>query len=376
MGHAVPADEPGEHVDGLLLFPLIEGGVNHRRVQHLSGGVHHRHLAAVAVARIQAHGDKPLHRGLHQQGLEVEAEHLDSPLVGLLGEGIADLPLQGGLQQPVPGVVRRGADKLHGRPAGHHRPAHGDAGGLAVQLHAHLQNVLPLAPVDGQHLMAHDPPHRGLKVIVQPVDAVLRLLLRRPGHQRSPAQVQLPQALADGGVVGDGLGDDVAGPLEGGLRRLHPLVRVDEILGQLLGIHRGTHGEQGLRQRLQPLLLRHGGPGAPLGLVGQVQVLHLRQGGGGVNGGGQFFCQLALALDGGLYLLPPLVQVAQVLQPVGQGAQGGVVHGPVELLAVAGDKGNGVALVNEGDHVLNIALLLAQLSGQNLDHGFHWDAPL
>ena len=46
------------------------------------------------------------------------------------------------------------------------------------------------------------------------------------------------------------------------------------------------------------------------------------------------------------------------MQAVSQSAQGGIVHGPVELLAVAGDKGDGVSLVDEGNDVLNVLLAL------------------
>ena len=377
VGHAVAADELCQRVDGLLLLPLAERGVDHRRVQHLAGGVHHRHLAAVAVAGVKPHGDKALHRRLHQQGLEVEAEHFDGPLVGLLSEQAAHLPFHRGEDQPVVGVLGGGADEGHGGGAGvQHRPADGDQGRLALHLHAHLEHALPLSAVDGQHLVALYPVQGGAEGVVEPVDGVLRLLGRGGGDQISLFPHQLPQALADVRVVGDALGDDVAGSLEGVLRRLHPLLRVDKGPGGLLRRRavRGL-GEEQLGQRLQPLFAGHGGAGAALLLIGAVEILHLRQGGGGVDGGGELLRQLALALDGGLDLLPPLVQIAQVLQPVGQGAQGGIVHGPVELLAVAGDEGDGVALVNEAHHVLHVGLAPAQLPGQYLNDCVHISAP-
>ena len=70
------------------------------------------------------------------------------------------------------------------------------------------------------------------------------------------------------------------------------------------------------------------------------------------------------------------VQVAQVGQAVGQGAEGGVIHGAVHLLAVPGDEGDGVALVQQGDDILNMLFLAAQLTGQNLNNGFHCKTPL
>ena len=68
-GDAVAADEGGELGDALLFLPLAVGGIDHRGIQDLARGVHHRHLAAHAIARVQAHGHLALHRGLHEQGL-------------------------------------------------------------------------------------------------------------------------------------------------------------------------------------------------------------------------------------------------------------------------------------------------------------------
>ena len=93
VGDAVAADHAAEAGDGLLLLPLAVGGVHHRCVQHLACGVHHRHLAAHAVSRVQAHGHMALHRRLEKQGLQVQGKLADGPLVGLVGEGGADLPL-------------------------------------------------------------------------------------------------------------------------------------------------------------------------------------------------------------------------------------------------------------------------------------------
>ena len=129
--------------------------------------------------------------------------------------------------------------------------------------------------------------------------------------------------------------------------------------------------QQQLRQRLQPLLPGNGGAGAALLLIGAVQILHLRQRGGVVDGDRQLLRQLALPVDGGLHLLPPRLQISQIAQPVLQLPQGGVVHGAVLLLAVAGDEGDGVALIQQGDNVFHGLLGLAQLLGQYLGNGLH-----
>ena len=371
-GHTVGLNEGFQSVHGLPLLLFAEGGVDHRRIQHLAGAVHHRHLAAIAVSGVQAHGDKALHWRLHQERFQIEAKHFDGPLIRLLGEEIAGLPLHAGGNEPLIGVIRGGTDKGHRRPAGHHHLADRHLGPLAVQLHRRFQKALPLAPVDGQHLVPQGPVHRGTEVVVEAVDAVGGVLLGLAGDQHPLGPKEGAQALAHPGIVRDGLREDVAGPLEGLFHSGHPFFRVDVVQCGLF--RRGAvrpNGEQQLGQRLQPFFPGHGGPSAALGLVGEVQVLHLRQRGGGVNGGGQFLCQLALIFNGVLDLLAALVQIAQVLQPVSQGAQGGVVHGPVELLAVAGDKGDGVALVHELHHIGHMGLALPQLLGQNGNHLVH-----
>ena len=175
----------------------------------------------------------------------------------------------------------------------------------------------------------------------------------------------LPQGLADGRVVGDPLRRDVVGAREGVGHGLHPLVGVEVVPGGgLRGRAVPPLVEQQPGQGLQPLLPGHRGPGAALLLIRAVEVLHLRQGGGPVDGGGQLVGELALLLNGFFHRLPALRQPPQILEPVGQGADQLVVHGAVEFLAVAGDKGDGVALVQEGDDVLYVLLRAVQLPGQ------------
>ena len=371
MLHLVLPHQLGQPGNGLLPLPRTVGGVDHRGVQHLSGAVHHRHLTAHAVAGVQSHGHPALHRGLHQQGLQIQGEGADGPLVGLLGELCPDLPLQRGLKQPLPGVVRRPPDKFHGGgprdgPAPDHHP-----GSLRIQLHRYLQQLLPLPPVDGQRLIALDPAHRALEIVVQTVDAVLRLLARRFGGQYAPAEVQLAQLLPQVGPVGDLLSQDVAGPLECGLHRLHPLFRVHIVLCGPLQIHRRPPGRGQGGQRLQSLLPGHGGAGAPLLLIGAVQVLHLRQRGGGVQCGGQVLGELALPLDGGADLLFPGGQAPEILQAVGQPAQQLVVHRAVQLLPVSGDEGDGGPLVDQPDHIFHVLRGGVQLPGQRLYQIIH-----
>ena len=365
------AYQAGQPVDGLLLLAGAVGGVHHGGVQHPAGAVDDRHLAAVGIAGVQAHGDVALYRGLHQQGLQVQAEVGDGPLAGGVSQVGPGLPLQGGVDQPVIGVLTGGLDKLHSPgPGSHHRPAQSHQTQLPVQQHGDGEDALLFAPVDGQDLVPGQLGDGLVKVVIQPVNGVLLRGGQTP-QMSLPAQ-QLPQGLADGGIVRQQLRYDVVGPLEGVGQSLHPLLWVHIVPGGLLrsrAVPALVQQQKG--QGLQALLPGHRGPGAALLLIGAVQVLHLRQGGGAVDGGGQLVGELPLAVDGVFHLLAALVQVPQIAQPVLQGPQGGVVHAAVQLLAVAGDEGDGIALVQQVDDVLHMGQGLVQLPGQNFGNGLH-----
>lgn len=64
-----------------------------------------------------------------------------------------------------------------------------------------------------------------------------------------------------------------------------------------------------------------------------------------------------LRFDGGFDLLAPLGEIAQILKPCFERPECRVIHRAVLFLAVAGDKRNGVALVQQGDDVFDIFLL-------------------
>ena len=103
-------------------------------------------------------------------------------------------------------------------------------------------------------------------------------------------------------------------------------------------------------------------------LVGAVKILHLCQGLGAVDGGGQFLRQLALLLDGFFHRIPAFLQPTEVLEPFLQRPEGGVVHSAMKLLAVAGNEGDRVALVQQPDHVFHMPGVLIQLLRQRLNH--------
>ena len=371
VGDVVAPDHGLERVDGLTLASRALRGVDDGGVQHLARAVDHRDLAAVGVAGVEAHGDVPLDGRLHQQRLQIQREGVDRALGGRVGEVRADLTLQRRFDEPVVGVLTGGAQERHGGGAAlDERAVYGAEGKVAVHRDADLQKALLLAAVERQHLMPLHARHGLDKVVVEPVDAVL--LRRRRGAHEALLLEQRAQRFAEVRVVGDALGDDIAGTRERVVDALDALFRVDVGLGEQVQVGQVLRlREDGVRQRLQPLLLRHGGAGAAFGLVGPVEVFDLRERLGVVDGGGELLGQLALLLDGRLDRLAPLLQRAEVGEAFLQRAQRRVVHGAVELLAVAGDEGDGVALVEQFDHGGDVRLAAAELFGNDLYNAFH-----
>ena len=378
MAHVVLFDELRELRDGVLLLLFAEGGIDDRGVEHLARLVDDRDLAAVAVAGVEAHRDRALDRRLHEQRAEVERKVVDGLLVGRVSQGGAQLALHAGLQQPVIAVV---ADSLHevhrGAPGLYHAAADALQRLVAVDRQADLQRALALAAVEGQDLMALQAGDGLREIKILPVDGGLLVLLLCRGRLRRAAAVhERTQALAHLRVVGDALGEDVGRAGQRIFQRPDALVRVDIRRGQRLGrVHAQRLGKDSVRQRLEALFPGDRRARAALGLVGAVEVLDLRERRGLVDGLCQLVRQLFLRGDGGLDLLAPLGEIAQILQPRLKRAERRVVHGAVLLLAVAGDEGNGVALVKKGDDICDIFLSAVEFLRQKFGNGLHEGAP-
>ena len=364
----VPA---GARLGGLL---PRQGEMAHARGEHLAVFIHHGQLAARAEAGVHAQRDAALDRRGHEQLVQVFAEHLNGAGAGAFGQIGADLPLNAGLKQAVPRVLRGQSHLFGGHAAGADEGLFQNvhAGGVA-QAKRYLEKALALAPVHGQHAVGGQFARLLGKIVVGGVDAVL--LAGVFALQHAGAHGQRAQGLAHVGVVAHLLGQDVARALEGVLRRLHALFGVHKGLGQLLRRAPGfVLHQQRQCQRLQPLFPRDGGAGAALGTEGAVEVLQLGQGGGLLQPVGKLIGEIPLFLQSGGDLAAALVQPAQVLQALVNFAQQLVVQRPGLLLAVAGDKGNGVAVVNQAQHVFALLGLEVKLLTKGLND-VHWMHP-
>ena len=272
MLHAILLNQFRQFVNGFLLLPRAIGGINHCRVQHLSRAVHHGYLAAVAVAGIQSHGYLSLHWRLHQKWAQIQGKVVDGALLGRLCQQRPHLPFQRRLQQAIPGILRRSADKGHrGAARYQHRPAQRNQRMLPVQRRPNFQKALPLAAVNGQHLMSLHFGYRCRKVIIQPIDTVLRFALFRAGKEHALFPIELTQGFTQCRIVGNPLGNNIRRSGQSLLRRRHALFLIQELLRRLLRI--GTIcllGIEHLRQRFQPFLPGRCGAGTPFLLVGAV----------------------------------------------------------------------------------------------------------
>ena len=133
----------------------------------------------------------------------------------------------------------------------------------------------------------------------------------------------------------------------------------------------GVLTQNRVRQRLQPARLGNARAGLALGLVGAVDVLDLRQRFGILQRGGQLGGHNALLGDGACDLGLALVQTAQIFQAVAQVAQHLVVHRAGGFLAVAGDKRDGVALVDQINGAPHVFEVQVQFGGKLFGMGLH-----
>ena len=183
---------------------------------------------------------------------------------------------------------------------------------------------------------------------------------------------QRAQAAAQICVVRQVLRDDVARAHERIFGGPHALFRVD--IGICQRFERrggGARRENRRRKRLQSLFARDGRTGAPLGAVGAVQVVERGERLRLSDRGGEFVGQLALRLDRVPHLCAALVQPAQIGEPVGELADGLIVHRAVHFLAVARNEGYGVAVVEQLDHIFDKLFLLPEFAGEDLNDRFH-----
>jgi hypothetical protein len=276
--------------------------------------------------------------------------------------------MEGG-DEPLVRVLRDEPELPLRLTAGHHVPLHRRRDLLRGRVDRPDEESLLLAAPDGEHAVRRQVAQRLREVVVV---LELRDLLLLPGgdlapHHAAPAR-QLAHAPAQVGVFRHALGEDVARPLErvadgGDLLRG---VDVGRGRGLGVGVRRGARPEQ-VGERLQPALAGDHRARAALRLEGEIEVLEHLLGLRALDPCAQLVGELPLLVhrlqDRGATLL----QLRQVFGAVAHVAELDLVEGARDLLPVAGDEGERVPLVEQGEGAGDLAGGERELDGDLLD---------
>ena len=132
--------------------------------------------------------------------------------------------------------------------------------------------------------------------------------------------------------------------------------------------------EQPIGQRLQSRLDGDLPLGAAFGFVGQVEIFQPGLGVGGQQIGAQGGRQVALLLDGVEDDGAPLLEFAQVAEPLLQVAQLGVVEAAGHLFAITGDEGNRGPFIQQADGGFDLCGFGVEFGGDDVTDGWHLDS--
>ena len=341
------------------------GGVDHAVVEQLAGLVHDGDLAAGAVSRIKREHAGAAHGACREQALEVLGKDINGLGLRADGELGAGLALQRGGHEALVTVGDGGIEDGH-EDALASGPTAAEAcrGGGAVDVHAHAEFALALTAVDSQHAVVGYTAQRLVIAVVRLVGGLLGgvggLDDDVGGVLRKGAQVG--DVL---GVFGHRLGHDVRRAGERLLGRVEAGFLVDVGRG---GVERAALGgclhDDHVGKRLQACLAGLLCAGHALFAVGLVEVLDTLELRGLANLLFELGRKFALGVDEQNDVLFALFKIAQVRQALVECAQGDVVHSARGFLAVARDKGDGVAFVDELDGCLDVGGLKVELVGE------------
>ncbi len=351
---------------GVRLLLLVDDEVPQVLARLVYGGA----LGTRADARVDAQDARPLDGRRQEQVLEVLAEDRYAVAVGPVARVRAYLAQHRRRHEPPERIVYGLGVVLVGHLVA---PLEDLDRRVLVDLEPHLELALALAAVDRQHAMRLER-RQGLAIVpVHLVSALLLLCLvaHALDGQEAVAQVQLLDRGAVLRVLGDALGDDVHGALDGLLGARH---RQLGLLGVLLdegGRRRadlgGRPARQDIGQGLQALLLGDHAAGLLLALIGRVDVLDLREGGALADVAVELLAQLPLGEDGLDDLDAPGLQVGKALVQVYHVSDLDLVQLARALLSVAADEGHRTALRGQLHDGGGLARADGQLRGYGVD---------
>ena len=233
---------------------------------------------------------------------------------------------------------------------------------------AHVEAAVLISPLQRQPLVRLNRAQRRAKVVVHPVTPLaIGLVAGAQAHHRPLGGETLPRPLPHDRIVAHRFCDYVTRPGQCSLDVRHLVVYI--VAGNLAGVQPAILTQQELSQRLQPALARQGGPRMTFGLVRPVQVFDGLQAAGCFELAGQFWRQLALRLDLRPHTLFALGQLAQILQPFLHAADLHLIQAAGHFLTIAGNKGDRIAFVQQGDRGDHLAGRQSQLLGDRVGYG-------
>ncbi len=366
----------GDRLPRLVGLLLLE---DHEVVEELAGLVEGGALRARADAGVDAEDAGALDRRLHEEVLEVGGEDRDAVAVGLVGGLGADLAEDRRPEEAARPVVDslavvaiegRGPLLEEGR------------GAVLVHIEVHLELALPLAAVHREDAVRLEGVER-LRVV--PVHLVggrglLRLVADALHHELPARDVVALDRGAVVGVLGDPLGDDVHGALDGlsgvGHGELGLVGALADELRRCLVDRLLALAEHDLGQGLEPLLLGDHAPGLLLLLEGQPDVLDGGEGLGLADVLVEHLGELAQGEDAPDDLEPALLEPLVGLVLVRRVPDLDLVEAARALLAVAADEGDGAALGDEGYDRRHLGCPDAELGGDAVHDGHLVDLEL
>jgi len=334
----------------LLLSDDVEHGVFEGRAALVD---HHR-LAAALESGVEGEHAAAGHGGLEEQVPQVAGEHTHGVRLTKLGHLPAEFAFQARHHEPGEGIADAAAEKLGMRMVDRHEQILGR--GLQLLGRAvdpHLEQLRPLAAVDGQHPVRRDPLHvLGVVEVVAKVLLVLgeRLaggldpLAREPGL----AMENLPQPAAQVRPLAELVGDDVADAEEDVGNGTDLDVGIYEV-GRP-DFHHGGGGRGGqdlLGEGLELPLLRDLRQRQLPRLEGQIDVFELLEAFGGRDPRLQGRRHLALPLDRALDRHLAVGELPGAADALGDQPHLLLVEAAGLIAAVARDEGDRVARIEQ-----------------------------
>ena len=302
--------------------------------------------------------------------LEVIRKQHDCALARAVKQVVADFTLHGGGNQALVTVGHGGCHVFLCRalPRFYHQVEQVIQHNIRGHGQRNFEKALFLAPVDGKHAVPGDLIDPLTVIIVLRVDRILVLCLF--GFHTPVAEGEGPHGFAIFRIVGYILGDDIHRPGKRFLCRFHAFFFIN--VGCRLLVQRGGIGfflcQEQFGKRGKPLFSCHRCACFAVRAEGAVNIVHLRDGGGGVNGSGNFVGQFFLRGNQPLDLLFARLDIAQIFQPLLQFAKHRVVQRPGDLLAVTGDKRDGVSLINQRHGLFDLFFGDSEFRSEFLHH--------